>query len=91
MQSDDELAEDYGALLAPRVSKPAMNSYPNPFNAETIVQFELPRSGQVELSVYNVLGQRIRRLVGDDLPRGSIGSVGMEGMPTVVTQRVASI
>ena len=29
-----------------------------------------PRSGQVELSVYNVLGQRIRRLVGDDLPAG---------------------
>jgi len=70
VQSDDELAEDYGALLAPRVSKPAMSSYPNPFNAETIVQFELPRSGQVELSVYNVLGQRIRRLVGDDLPAG---------------------
>ena len=63
VQSDDELAADYGALLAPRATTASMRSYPNPFNAETIVQFELPQSGQIELSVNNVLGQRIRRLL----------------------------
>ncbi len=70
VKSDDELATDYGALLTPRAVEASMRSYPNPFNAETIVQFELPQGGPIELDVYNVLGQRIRRLVQNDLPAG---------------------
>jgi PKD repeat protein len=39
----------------------AQNS-PNPFNAGTNITFTLERSGNVELTVYNVLGQAIRSL-----------------------------
>jgi len=38
-------------------------NYPNPFNAETTVPYELPRSGVVRLSLYNTTGQQIRVLV----------------------------
>jgi hypothetical protein len=34
-------------------------AYPNPFNPETIVGFELARAGQVQISVYNLLGQQV--------------------------------
>jgi hypothetical protein len=34
-------------------------AYPNPFNPETIVAFELAQAGQVQISVYNLLGQRV--------------------------------
>ncbi|MBZ0263505.1 carboxypeptidase regulatory-like domain-containing protein [bacterium] len=33
--------------------------YPNPFNPSVTVPFALPRSGQVEFSVFNILGQEV--------------------------------
>jgi hypothetical protein len=37
-------------------------NYPNPFNAVTGIRFDVPRSQQVDLDVFDLLGQRIRSL-----------------------------
>ena len=38
-------------------------NFPNPFNPETQIAYELFSSGAVTLDIYNVAGQRVRRLV----------------------------
>ncbi len=38
-------------------------NYPNPFNPFTTIRFELPQPDEIELSVFNVTGQRIRCLI----------------------------
>jgi hypothetical protein len=38
-------------------------NYPNPFGATTKITYALPVGGHVTLSVYNVMGQRVKRLV----------------------------
>ncbi|MBT4503018.1 MAG: T9SS type A sorting domain-containing protein, partial [Gemmatimonadetes bacterium] len=38
-------------------------SYPNPFNPSTKIGYGLPQDGQIEIAVYNLLGQKIRTLV----------------------------
>jgi hypothetical protein len=39
------------------------DSYPNPFNAETIIEYTLPEDCHVNITVYNVLGRKVRSLV----------------------------
>jgi len=48
-----------------------MQNYPNPFNPETIIEYQVPERGKVEINIYNMLGQKIRSLVNDVLPIGT--------------------
>ncbi|NKB65748.1 MAG: hypothetical protein GKR89_01685 [Candidatus Latescibacteria bacterium] len=43
---------------------------PNPFNSQTQISFRLGRSGKALLAMYNIAGQRVRRLVDGDLAGG---------------------
>ena len=45
-------------------------NYPNPFNLSTNIKFALPIAGQVDLEIFNILGQRIRTLISDNMPAG---------------------
>ncbi|MFH1687226.1 MAG: FlgD immunoglobulin-like domain containing protein [bacterium] len=45
-------------------------NYPNPFNAETTIEFDLPRAGDVTLTITNILGQHVRTLITSHLSMG---------------------
>ncbi len=47
-----------------------LKNYPNPFNPDTKVMFTLGQSSHVNLTVYNLLGQKIITLVDGRLPAG---------------------
>ena len=45
-------------------------NYPNPFNPSTNIEFTLTQPGFVSLEIYDILGQQIKRLVGDNMDAG---------------------
>ncbi|MBW6513477.1 MAG: T9SS type A sorting domain-containing protein [Candidatus Syntrophosphaera sp.] len=54
----------------PAVSNMLLQNFPNPFNPETTIGFDLPQAGKTNLSIYNVKGQLVKTLVDGDLGFG---------------------
>jgi hypothetical protein len=52
------------------VSTIIMQVYPNPFNASASINFELQKTSQVELEIFNSKGQKVKKLLNEVLERG---------------------
>lgn len=48
-----------------------LSSYPNPFNAETQLAFQLSVAGRVELTLYNARGVAVRQLLSTEMTEGN--------------------
>ena len=62
-------------------------NYPNPFNPETNIEYALPKTGFVTITIYDINGQLVRKLVSEQKPAGyhSIRWDGRNNSGTKVT------
>jgi hypothetical protein len=63
------VAEEDNQDLLPKEFELSQN-YPNPFNPTTVIDYALPTKADVNISIYNILGQRITTLVSGEKPAG---------------------
>lgn len=69
--------EGYGDVDRPQSVNQVQN-YPNPFNAETTIYYQVAKPAQVTITIYNLLGQEVKRLV-DDIQEADNQSVVWDG------------
>lgn len=62
--------EDESDLRQPISTYKLWQNYPNPFNKETIINYRIPRSGHVVLSVFDILGKKVTTLVDEFQDQG---------------------
>ena len=55
--------------LSPSLVSMARN-YPNPFNCETLIEFNLNESSDISVVIYNLLGEKIDILLNEPLSSG---------------------
>ena len=48
-----------------------MQNYPNPFNPSTTIQYEIPKTGKVEVSIFDINGRLIKNVVNQTQQAGS--------------------
>jgi hypothetical protein len=53
------------------ISYKLFQNYPNPFNPTTTIKFDVVRSGDVKIIVYDVMGREIQTLVNEKLQPGT--------------------
>lgn len=63
------VASHSGRETMPNVFELSQN-FPNPFNPETKISFQLRQAGVAELSIFNIAGENVRTLVSAPLPAG---------------------
>jgi Spy/CpxP family protein refolding chaperone len=65
-------SENVSSGTAPAVPKIIIaQSFPNPFNPETEISFILPENSYVSLTIYNIQGQKVKRLMNEYQPAGT--------------------
>jgi len=70
-----EFTPEYPTGIDDGLNKPLTfelaQNFPNPFNPETTIKFQLPFAQKTTLQIFNVLGQKVATLVDDELSAGS--------------------
>ncbi|MFZ4620652.1 MAG: M1 family aminopeptidase [Bacteroidota bacterium] len=69
MDPDVAAGVEQEAIVVPSTVTLEQN-YPNPFNPTTIIRYSLPKESNVQIAVYNILGQFVQELVNEEQSAG---------------------
>ena len=60
---DDDIAGETGIVRSHQ-------NYPNPFSSETVISYQLSTECDLELCIYNMLGQKVATLISEKQQAG---------------------
>jgi len=72
----DSVGVNYNELP---ISNYELRNYPNPFNPETKIVFNLPEEGTVKLEIYNIKGQKVKTFLNLQINKSSNQQIIWDG------------
>jgi len=86
VEDDDEEEQEEEEQKVPEIPQEfaLYQNYPNPFNPTTTIQYDIPTSQKVYLSIYNLLGQEVVVLVDEEKGPGRHSVVWQADVPAGV-------
>jgi N-acetylneuraminic acid mutarotase len=48
-----------------------LNNYPNPFNASTMIEFNLMKKNHIQLDIFSITGKLVKSIISQELNKGS--------------------
>ena len=75
-----DVVTDIGNLEIEKVETALGRSYPNPFNPTTTIEFTLANRTDVSLSIYDVSGRLVRRLLIDEPKAAGVHRIGWNAL-----------
>ena len=65
-------------------------NYPNPFNPTTTIEYQVPKSGKVEINIFNISGQLVRKFTNEHKESGIYKTIwdGINMQGNVVTSGI---
>ncbi len=74
-QLDIDGKYEYSSVVEVKVETPTQfklaQNFPNPFNPETIIRYELKETGNVSLKIYDQLGKEVAELINEEKSAGT--------------------
>ena len=55
----------------------ALGSFPNPFNPTSTLEYALPSSGHINLSIFDITGRQVQTLIDQSCPAGNTSTPSM--------------
>jgi uncharacterized membrane protein len=60
-----EFSDEISAEVSLPLEFNLAQNYPNPFNPSTRISFTIPKEGNIKLSVFNILGEKVKELINE--------------------------
>jgi hypothetical protein len=89
LNDEETNAIEEAMVLTPKGFSLAQNR-PNPFTLTTHIDYELPRTADVEISVYDLSGRRVEALVSENQTAGRY-SIAWDGRDEIGTRAASGI
>jgi hypothetical protein len=79
----------YAGIINPEIPEDfqLLRNYPNPFNANTTIQYSVKNTGYTTVRIYSSNGTLVKTLVSDNLPPNTILLFGTAEMKPVIRLR----